>query len=296
MAFADAEGIESFRCLELAALHSIAVDYAKTGVPAVFPKNLRCNNFPDFMEKPKKMAYISEKVLGKIFHRVKQLRNRNNKVTKNLHYQHHSKNNNKNVKFIDNSLFVHGYQSFVDEARHLMTDYNYSLWQIMNQYDVWNEGELISGFVSDFAARVSKLRGSDFQGRLNIAVNNLRKHFKNEFFDGIYSDFLNNDSENLDFNYVQKYMNDNNNNNNNNNNNKNVDELSNKNDSLQKNRVIEMEYMALQKASAWYYVTYTYYHDDRNLYDNLPPLYSFAWIPLECLCQIKMIKNRNLAK
>jgi RNA-dependent RNA polymerase len=62
--------------LELAALHSKAVDYVKTGQPAEMPKRLRARKWPHFMEKnfkPKTSIYHSEKILGKLYDKVESV-------------------------------------------------------------------------------------------------------------------------------------------------------------------------------------------------------------------------------
>ncbi|XP_039689293.1 RNA-dependent RNA polymerase 2 [Medicago truncatula] len=42
---------KSRKCLELAELHSMAVDFAKTGALAEMPRVLKPKEFPDFMER-----------------------------------------------------------------------------------------------------------------------------------------------------------------------------------------------------------------------------------------------------
>ena len=62
----------SDKCIDLAKLFSIAVDFSKTGVPAVIPNNLRPTEYPDFMEKEDKPTYRSECIIGKLFRSVKE--------------------------------------------------------------------------------------------------------------------------------------------------------------------------------------------------------------------------------
>ncbi|KAL1413347.1 hypothetical protein Q8F55_001106 [Vanrija albida] len=52
-------------CLDLAEIHSTAVDFAKTGKAALLPKEYSPERWPDFMGKPK--SYTSEKILGRLF-------------------------------------------------------------------------------------------------------------------------------------------------------------------------------------------------------------------------------------
>lgn len=51
-------------CLEMAKLSSLAVDFAKTGVPAEFPLRLVPSKYPHFLksEYARKEIYKSEKV------------------------------------------------------------------------------------------------------------------------------------------------------------------------------------------------------------------------------------------
>jgi hypothetical protein len=62
----------SAKCIELAKLFSTAVDFSKTGVPAIIPHYLRAKEYPDFMEKEDKPMYRSERVIGKLFRSVKE--------------------------------------------------------------------------------------------------------------------------------------------------------------------------------------------------------------------------------
>ncbi|KAK3219720.1 hypothetical protein Dsin_013690 [Dipteronia sinensis] len=73
--FADTEPNKAMSnsCQELARLASIAVDFAKTGVPAEIPRSLRVKEYPDFMEKEKRPTYKSPHVLGKLIGKLKTL-------------------------------------------------------------------------------------------------------------------------------------------------------------------------------------------------------------------------------
>lgn len=66
-------GVLDETCLELAALHSQAVDYPKSGIPAKITKELRPSKWPHFMEKKhtkENKIYKSEKVLGMLYDQV----------------------------------------------------------------------------------------------------------------------------------------------------------------------------------------------------------------------------------
>lgn len=63
-------GVHDMRCIELAQLHSCAVDYAKSGVPAVMERRHRPRLWPHFMEKAKDRTYHSKKILGQMYDHV----------------------------------------------------------------------------------------------------------------------------------------------------------------------------------------------------------------------------------
>jgi RNA-dependent RNA polymerase len=56
-------------CLRLAQQAADAANFAKTGFPVVLTEELRPQAYPDFMQKPEKESYRSQKVLGKGFAR-----------------------------------------------------------------------------------------------------------------------------------------------------------------------------------------------------------------------------------
>jgi RNA-dependent RNA polymerase len=60
------DGVKDGRCKQLAQLHSLAVDYPKSGVPVSVPAHLKKVKWPHFMEKPK-TNYISKKILGQLY-------------------------------------------------------------------------------------------------------------------------------------------------------------------------------------------------------------------------------------
>ncbi|KAF1947306.1 RdRP-domain-containing protein [Clathrospora elynae] len=68
-----AAGVNDDTCLELAKLHSKAVDFPKSGEPAVMDRELRPKKWPHFMEKkhmPDNKKYKSEKILGVLYDQV----------------------------------------------------------------------------------------------------------------------------------------------------------------------------------------------------------------------------------
>ncbi|KAF7186607.1 RNA-dependent RNA polymerase 1 [Pseudocercospora fuligena] len=70
-----ADGVKDAKCIELAQLHSKAVDYPKTGVPAVMTPGLKVQKWPHWSEpknKSRHKIYHSNRVLGKLYDEVKK--------------------------------------------------------------------------------------------------------------------------------------------------------------------------------------------------------------------------------
>ncbi|KAF2104959.1 RdRP-domain-containing protein [Rhizodiscina lignyota] len=63
-------GVFDSKCLKLAELHALAVDYPKSGRPAKMTRELKPKEWPHFMEKAKDKTYRSGKVLGRMYDRV----------------------------------------------------------------------------------------------------------------------------------------------------------------------------------------------------------------------------------
>ncbi|PIA62130.1 hypothetical protein AQUCO_00200258v1 [Aquilegia coerulea] len=86
----EPEKARSPKCLQLATLHSMAVDFAKNGAPAEMPSALRPYEYPDFMEKEDKPTYESPGILGNLRNRPMYLEHdrRKSKETKEKILEH----------------------------------------------------------------------------------------------------------------------------------------------------------------------------------------------------------------
>ena len=70
MADGSALGVRDQRCIDLAELHSKAVDYNKTGEKAIMPPNLKPPRYPHFLERRGGRIYTSHTALGKLYDRI----------------------------------------------------------------------------------------------------------------------------------------------------------------------------------------------------------------------------------
>ncbi|KAM7485808.1 hypothetical protein LguiA_001817 [Lonicera macranthoides] len=157
-------------CLELARLSSIAVDFPKTGVPAIIPHDLRPKEYPDFMEKPDKITYVSERVIGKLFREVKDIVPPTSSI----------KSFTREVanRSYDPEMEVDGYEDYIDDAFDFKSRYDYKLGNLMDYYGIKTEAEILSGSIMN----MSKF----FDGRkeakaVGDAVRALRKEVRTWF-------------------------------------------------------------------------------------------------------------------
>lgn len=149
------EGIRHEKCLELARLHSKAVDYPKSGQPAHMPKALDAKEWPHFMEKKGRRSYRSRKVLGQLYDAV------------------------------DRVAFIPNYDAPFDErilnacevsaetmrdARELKHEYDTSLRRIMAQHAIKTEFEVWSTFVLDHSKASKDYKFHEEVGQLSESL------------------------------------------------------------------------------------------------------------------------------
>ena len=120
--------------IELSKAQSVAVDSAKTGktveIPAEALEMIRRRGYPDFMTITNTI-YISEKTLGKIYHRA------NEAVADNLPNLMDSQP--------DPTLLIEGHQSYLMKARTVYEVYCSDLKSILNKFHLQHEEELFLG-------------------------------------------------------------------------------------------------------------------------------------------------------
>ncbi|KAK9775173.1 putative RNA dependent RNA polymerase-domain-containing protein [Seiridium cardinale] len=154
-----AEGPKSSQCLELAKLHSNAVDYIKTGQSARMSPGLHPKLWPHFMERMPEKSYRSEKILGKLYDLVAKV------------------DFAPDFECTFDSRILRRYtisDDLLKSARGVKTQYDIAMRRIMNQREIGTEFEVWSTFV------MSKPRvGSDYkvQEELGLVMMGLRDRF-----------------------------------------------------------------------------------------------------------------------
>jgi len=173
--FADKEPAKAMSepCIELAKLFSIAVDFPKTGIPAVIPRELFAKEYPDFMEKADKTTYKSDNVIGKLFREIQGISTKDGSIT--------SFTREVARKSYDPDMEVDGFMDYVDDAFYHKSNYDEKLGNLMDYYGIKTESEILSGNIMKMSKSFTKRRDAD---AITMAVRSLRKEARSWFNDG----------------------------------------------------------------------------------------------------------------
>ncbi|GLJ27326.1 hypothetical protein SUGI_0536330 [Cryptomeria japonica] len=173
--YADKEPTKarSQRCQLLARLHSEAVNFPKTGIPAEMPLSLFPKEYPDFMEKEDKPMYISTGILGKLYRAAKNTSKESPCVSEPRREDAH--------KAHDSALEVEGFKDYVKDALIYKSWYEAKLSALMEHYDIQSEAEIISGNVSSFSKFFDKKRYGDIKEKINESVRSLHSEVRGWF-------------------------------------------------------------------------------------------------------------------
>lgn len=132
---ATSGGVGHPACLKLAQLHSQAVDFNKTGVPAIVDRNLWPRVYPHWIPgKPANRQYKSKQILGVLFDMVQRV-----EFTPLLEQP------------FDRRI-LDAYESdegILEKAKLLKLEYDQHIRRIMAQHDIRTEFEIWTGFAMD---------------------------------------------------------------------------------------------------------------------------------------------------
>ncbi|BAT98860.1 hypothetical protein LR48_Vigan06g155800 [Vigna angularis] len=175
--FADRqpEKAMSAECLKLAKLFSTAVDFPKTGVPAVIPRALYVKEYPDFMEKSNRETYISPNIIGKLYREVMETISSSDGGYVSSFTQEVAR------RSYDFNMEVDGFMDYVDDAFYYKTNYDYKLGNLMDYYGIKTEAEILSGNIIKLSKSFNKRRDAE---AVNQAMTSLRKDARSWFNEG----------------------------------------------------------------------------------------------------------------
>ncbi|UJR07128.1 hypothetical protein I4U23_011416 [Adineta vaga] len=286
MAFADLSPLRAraSECLTLARMHSTAVDFAKNGVKAPrITKNLRPPKYPHYMENRYKENYHSNTILGQLYDDVKQFE-------EHLHSTQ-EKNVLNQFSFPYDILMINGLDVYTKSASATKNAYDLELKQIMRQYGIQNEAELVSGYILKFTSKqyVKQSKLFDLRNEISYAVKVIQDKYLHIFYEELYQHAFDKGQLNEDFQWsdVFKKLNWKNQ--------FNLFEYYNKDQITNENEI-------MKKASAWFYVTYKWFIDQiesskkskkrhrkrqkPNENNQQPSFFSFAWIVYPVIMEI----------
>ncbi|KAI9259434.1 RNA dependent RNA polymerase-domain-containing protein [Phascolomyces articulosus] len=243
-------GARDGRCVRLAQLHSLAVDFPKTGRPAKFDNDLRTTVFPDFMQKPDKESYPSDKVLGRMFRYINS-----------TDYEKYREVLLDEFTY-DARLWLDGMAEYIAEAREIQSRYNRDVWALMNQYGVYTEAELVSGYVMEWKKKTST-RKSMFEQTKQVvkAVKFMQENYRKEFLKTKQNAMVTMTS------------------------NTNGDGRQQQQQQQQRQQQASHKDDLELKAAAWYYVTY-HPKERARLKSDEASLFSFPWVVYDYICAI----------
>lgn len=146
------------RCVELAELHSMAVDYPKSGIPAKMSRRLYPPKYPHFLEskfRAKEKIYHSETVLGQMYDRVDRI---------DFHPLLH-------LQFDSRILNAHRPTSqHLLDATALKRQYDAAMRRIMAQHEIETEFEVWSTFVLKHARLTKEYTFHEEMGRISTSL------------------------------------------------------------------------------------------------------------------------------
>ncbi|TKX19002.1 RNA-dependent RNA polymerase-like protein [Elsinoe australis] len=163
----EATGVKHSKCVKLAQLHSQAVDYPKTGVPARMTPELKPERYPHWLEKPRHMSYNSPRVLGKLYDEV-------DRVDFKPSYEQTFDSRILNAFELP--------QELLEQAYALKTEYDIDMRRIMAQFGINTEFEVWSAFVMSHNREVKLYKFAEEVGRL---VSMLKHHYRDLCFQAI---------------------------------------------------------------------------------------------------------------
>ncbi|CAH9086896.1 unnamed protein product [Cuscuta europaea] len=162
------------KCLKLAELAAIAVDFPKTGIVAKMPAECKPKLYPDFMGKEEFQTYKSKRILGKLYRSVTEASDAENEspssslacLPEDIPY--------------DADLEIPWSETSLEEAWNCKCSYDGQVNGLLGQYNVRREDEVVTGHIWSMPKHGNN-KLNDMKERLKEAYRNLRKDFRKVF-------------------------------------------------------------------------------------------------------------------
>ncbi|KAJ4457642.1 putative RNA-dependent RNA polymerase 1 [Paratrimastix pyriformis] len=150
-------------------LHSVAVDFPKTGVPALIPKDCQRNCYPAFMGKADRPSFESGKIIDLLFQRCRVLQAPADPQSTLYTVAPMA------------GLRYPGYREWLPEARRECLQYQHSLAGLMAAFDTASQAEAVTGVLRSRAKNESPGRSAVREASQRMAQE-LRRSTRAVFF------------------------------------------------------------------------------------------------------------------
>jgi RNA-dependent RNA polymerase len=172
-AYAEERGLDASTdtCRDMAEKHAIAIDFAKTGVPAEYTDNDWAKKYPEYMEKKPQISFKGTSFIAESFRRLVK----------------HRKNTAPNIKNIqaDNSLLCEGFDEYVEEATQIYLEYVEDNMRILRQYGIQSEAEILTGNILKCNKRFAKKKDYATRENLGTRLSQIREYYIHKFNEGL---------------------------------------------------------------------------------------------------------------
>lgn len=170
---ADSKGIDCWQCLDIARLHSDAVDFPKTGQANKMSKELRPLSYPYYMAKSDKPLYISNTVIAKLYYQCRAI-----KISSNF------KRSCQKI-CLDPSLLLEGYEMYVEKAKLIKATYEKRIIRLMAMFKIESEAELLSVSVLKIKRGLGLLKNDQYEIReiIRIHIERIKAKMRSMFYE-----------------------------------------------------------------------------------------------------------------
>ncbi|KAK9817915.1 hypothetical protein WJX72_004281 [[Myrmecia] bisecta] len=171
-------GVADPACILLAQQASLAVDFAKTGVPASWPAGLHVRAYPDYMAAKHREQYESGTIIGRLFRKIEVPKPPQSGLllaeaaATSAAQAGHTADDQPLAWVYDVDLDFDN-EDWLDEAHSERLEYESELVKIMNQFGVLSEAQLVSGCIHKFS-KLLKRKQFDVRQQVLEAVRGLR--------------------------------------------------------------------------------------------------------------------------
>ena len=180
LADSDPKIAASNKCISLAELHSIAVDYAKNGVCPSLKRVFLAKIWPDYMEKTPDVTFESSSVLGSLYRTIKfEIEKSGIKKM----YKEGLKRIDPRIQ-IDQDMIVDGFEEHLDKALDILEIYYKDNDALMSLYGIQTEYEIFSGNFLKFMTKGRKYNLEKLQEKIIDHVEEMKNKFLETLLEG----------------------------------------------------------------------------------------------------------------